>query len=196
MCVRSAVSLGRRRSSVSGGGARGALGRGRRRRSASDRRGADCGRSGGCAGLGGGLRCPRARSGGARAGQSAAATHSLTASAGARRPMRCNQSIGLVSNVSVSSLHAASHGALPPKARSLFAKLARLFGRAIGAHPSRRTRARPGLIGVLWRYSALRHAHSERDWPPRAGNTHTNVRKPPRRRRRDDSEQTTYKQEG
>ena len=58
------------------------------RRSASSSLRVAGGRSGGRAGLGGGLRCPRARSGGARAGQSAAATHSLTASAGARWPLR------------------------------------------------------------------------------------------------------------
>ena len=157
VCARSAVSLGRRRPSVSGGDARGALENDCKRRSVSSSLRAAGGRSGGRAGLGGGLRCPRVRSGRAWRCQSAAATHSLTAPAGARRPQRLRRRL-MRSKTSLSSnVYAVSHGAWSPKARVAGNTRLACLPQLQNQHPSLRTRVHPAVIGVVWKL----HAHRE-----------------------------------
>ena len=72
---------------------------------------------------------------------------------------------------------------------------ARLFGRPIEPHPSRRRRAFPALNGVVWGHRAAPgQQESQNAHRPRAG-THTNLRTATRRRRDDSREAhtTTYK---
>ena len=93
--------------------------------------------------------CAAAALGGAKG---AAATHSLTASAGARRLPRRLQSVGFVSKVSVSSLRAASHGALTPKRARCQSRSSSLF--ALGQN--HRTRRTP----------LTAHASTQQSWGP------------------------------
>ena len=196
MCVRSAVSLGRRRSSVSGGGARELLETGRRRRSASSSLEATSGRSGRRAGLGGGLWRQRMRSGALGGAKSAAATRSLTAPAGARQPLRLLQATHAFQSSLSSNVYAVSHGIRSPKARVAGSSSTRLFAPSSNItareHPSQRACVRPSVIGAAWKL----HAHREEPKAGRARRAPTQTSEAATRRRRDDSEQTTYKQEG
>ena len=189
------LSLGRRRSSVSGGGAREPLDSGRRWRSASSSLGVAGGRSGRCAGLGGGLRGRRVRSDVARA------VPKRCCSSLAYRACWCSpaaallHSIGLVSKASASSLRAASHGALTPKR----ARRQKLGSSLFALGPNHRARRTPPTA----------HASTQQSWEPtgscalireaksgrRAHGTHTQTSESRPRRRDDSSKQhnTTYK---
>ena len=174
------LSLGRRRSSVSGGGAREPLDSGRRWRSASSSLGVAGGRSGRCAGLGGGLRGRRVRSDVARA------VPKRCCSSLAYRACWCSpaaallHSIGLVSKASASSLRAASHGALTPKRarrQKLGSSLFCPWSKSPSAtDPSHRTRVHSAVMGADRKLRA--HPGSQKR-PPRARHPHTNLRKPP-----------------
>ena len=111
--------------------------------------------------------------------QSAAATHSLTASAGARQPLRLLQSTHAFQRRLSLNVYAVSHGTRSPKALVAVQAGPRLLVEANRAHPSRRTRARPGLIGVLWRHRALHHTHRSARLAAARRHTHRTVRQPP-----------------
>jgi len=126
--------------------------------------------------------------------QSAAATHSLTASAGARWPLRLLPSTHAFQRRLSSNVYAVSHGARCPKRVSLYLSLLACLGRAQIEAPvpphTRPSRTHRSTLEAQGSASLTRHATGRR--APAYKN------KPPHRprRRRDDSEQTTYKQEG
>ena len=128
--------------------------------------------------------------------QSAAATHSLTASAGARRLPRLLQSTHAFQSSLSSNVYAVSHGIRSPKARVAGSSSTRLFAPSSNItareHPSQRACVRPSVIGAAWKL----HAHREEPKAGRARRAPTQTSEAATRRRRDDSEQTTYKQEG
>ena len=112
-------------------------------------------------------------------GQSAAATHSLTASAGARRPLRSMQSIGVVSVVSVTNVYAVSHGIRSPKARVAGLTWARFLAGAKSSAPVPPQTRLPstqwsslGAQGCAWSTGEPKCASAAR-------RQHRNVRKPP-----------------
>ena len=182
------------RPSLSVGGARrslaaapgGALERGRRRRSARSELGATSGRSGRCAGLGGGLRGRRVRSDVARA------VPKRCCSSLAYRACWCSpaaallHSIGLVSKASASSLRAASHGALTPKRarrQKLGSSLFCPWSKSPSAtDPSHRTRVHSAVMGADRKLRAHprkpKSAAARRHTKPTSESRHT---PPPRR---------------
>ena len=128
--------------------------------------------------------------------QSAAASNSLSPPQVPRRPSRLLQFRRLLLRGPLTHVFSNTHCV----ARLLFQPRCRRPAKwatdaASRAHPSRHTRAHPGLIGVLWKHRALHRAHRGARLAAARRHTHTNLRKPPTPppRRLERKHNTTYK---